>query len=59
MALMKQRRGGTAADGIDSDDESLGEEVLIDHEDKRVLNKRKKRPAGKVEDCNIDLESFI
>jgi hypothetical protein len=24
-----------------------------------VLNKRKKRPAGKVEECNLDLEGFI
>jgi hypothetical protein len=51
---MRQKRTDS-----ESDDESLGEEVLIDHEDKRVLNKRKKRAAGKIEECNIDLESFI
>ncbi len=34
-------------------------DLLLDHDDKRVLNKRKKRGAAKVEDCNLDLESFI
>ena len=32
---------------------------MLDHDDKRVLNKRKKRGAAKVEDCNLDLESFM
>ena len=55
MALIRNRRSES-----ESEDESICDEhIIIDHEDKRVLNKRKKRSAGKVEECNIDLESFI
>lgn len=55
MALMRNRRSES-----ESEDESIGDEhIIIDHDDKRVLNKRKKRSAGKVEECNIDLENFI
>jgi hypothetical protein len=44
------------------DDEDGGtiidEDQLYDLEDKKVLNKRRKRTA-KVEECNQQLESFI
>jgi hypothetical protein len=52
MNMLKHRKGSESSEGED-------EELFVDNEDKRVLNKRKKRAAGKVEECNLDLESFI
>jgi len=49
-SMLRQRRGSESSDE---------EQLFVDNEDKRVLNKRKKRAAGKVEECNLDLESFI
>jgi hypothetical protein len=48
---------GTEIGGGEEDDE-VDEDQLYDLEDKKVLNKRKKRTA-KVEDCNQALEQFI
>ena len=52
MNMLKHRKGSESSEGDE-------EELFVDNEDKRVLNKRKKRAAGKVEECNLDLESFI
>ena len=52
---------GGMGGGADSDSEAAEEvnfEKLLDMEDKKILNKRKKRIA-KVEECNIDIEAFI
>jgi hypothetical protein len=43
------------SDETDNYDE---EEEFMDLEDKRMLNKRKKRSI-KVDDCHLDLEKFI
>ena len=44
--------------GNNSDDDQDQDNQLLDIEDKKILNKRKKRTA-KIEDCYLDLDQFF
>jgi len=50
-----KHKGGDSSES----DENAEEILMLENEDKRVLNKRKKRTTNKVEECNLDLDSFI